>query len=72
MKKHRYLFAAILSAIATLGCGGCAHNKESVTTTNANSSGRTYDSQDLARTGKRSSGEALQAADPSVSATTGR
>ena len=53
-------------------CGGCAHNAESVTTTSANPPPKTYDSQDLARTGKRTSGEAVQAADPSVTATTGR
>jgi hypothetical protein len=72
MKRYHALFVVMLSAIATFGCGGCAHNQESVTTTKANSSGTTYDSQDLARTGKRTSGEALQAADPSVTATTGR
>jgi hypothetical protein len=72
MKKHHCLFAVMLSAVATFGCGGCAHNAENVTTTNTTSSAKAYDSQDLARTGKRTSGEAVQAADPSVTATTGR
>jgi hypothetical protein len=72
MKAYRYLLNALVIGSSIWMCGGCAHNAESVTTTSANPPPKTYDSQDLARTGKRTSGEAVQAADPSVTATTGR
>ena len=72
MKAYRYLLSALVIGNSIWMCSGCAHNPESVTTTTANPPPKTYKSQDLARTGKRTSGEAVQAADPSVTATTGR
>jgi hypothetical protein len=51
---------------------GCANNQQSASSTNTNPAATNYSSEDLQRTGKRQAGEALQAADPSVTATTGR
>ena len=56
--------AAILTSMWTLV--GCANNQETAGYGNTNPSAKTYESQDLSRTGKRTSGEALQAADPAV------
>ena len=47
---------------------GCANNQQTAGSGSAHPSAKTYESQDLARTGKRTSGEALQAADPAVTA----
>lgn len=66
MKMNRSILIAVTSSIA-LAFAGCA-NQQNANSTNANSSAKTYNSQDLAKTGKRTSGEALQAADPAVSA----
>jgi len=55
-------------ALSTWVLAGCASNQQSASSTNANPSAKTYSSQDLAKTGKRTSGEALQAADPAVTA----
>ena len=72
MKTCRGLVSAVVIMISLWAFAGCAHNQESVTSTNTNSASKTYNSQDLNRTGKRTTGEALQAADPSVTATSGR
>lgn len=64
MKKARYLFdLAVILAFA-----GCATNPQSTASTATDPSAKKYESQDLAKTGKRTSGEALQAADPAVTA----
>ena len=65
MKISRYFFGAVLVMTSNWLLTGCASD-QSTASASANPSARTYDSQDLARTGKRTSGEALQAADPSV------
>ncbi len=62
-------------AIAMLGsmsCDGCANNQSSAASTNGNPAARSYTGADLTRTGKRDAGDALRAADPSVTTTTGR
>jgi hypothetical protein len=51
--------------------GGCANNSQTASSTNTGSSARTYTSDDLQRTGKRESGEALKSADSAVTTTTG-
>jgi hypothetical protein len=67
MKKARNFPSWLILPLA-LTFVGCANNQQNATSSNANSSAKTYDSQDLNRTGKRTAGEALQAADPSVTA----
>jgi PBP1b-binding outer membrane lipoprotein LpoB len=50
---------------------GCANNQKSASSASTNPSQETYGSNDLQKTGKRTAGEALQAADPSVTASGG-
>ncbi|HWY40669.1 MAG TPA: hypothetical protein VNX27_07720 [Chthoniobacterales bacterium] len=66
---NRYLLIAVVGGTA-LVFAGCA-NQQGATSANANPSEKTYNSSDLQKTGKRTPGEALQAADPSVTATGG-
>jgi hypothetical protein len=69
MKINRCFVIAVMSGIA-VGCGGCANNQSAVSA-NSNPATKTHSSDDLQRTGKRTSGEALQASDPSVTAVSG-
>lgn len=69
MRMNRYLLIAVVGGTA-LVFAGCA-NQQGATSANANPSEKTYNSSDLQKTGKRTPGEALQAADPSVTATGG-
>jgi len=62
----------LVSAFSALTLIGCANNQQNASSPNANPSASTYTSGDLQRTGRRQAGDALQAADPSVTATTGR
>jgi hypothetical protein len=71
MRMRRYFATAAIGALASMSCGSCANNQSSTASANANPAAKTYTSDDLARTGKRDAGEALRAADPSVT-TTGR
>jgi len=67
MKKSHYFLAAVTVALSVFGFAGCADKQQtSTTSTNTNSAARTYTGNDLQRTGRQTSGEALQAADPSV------
>ena len=70
MKINRCLLIAVIGGIA-VACAGCANNQQNAGSANANPAPKTYGSDDLQRTGKRTAGEALQAADPSVTATGG-
>jgi hypothetical protein len=72
MTIRRYFVAAAIAALAVMSCGGCANNQSSAASANANPAAKTYTGEDLSRTGKRDAGEALRAADPSVTTTTGR
>jgi uncharacterized lipoprotein YajG len=66
MKPH-YFPAAVMVALSVFAVAGCAENQQTTTTsTNTNPAARTYTGSDLQRTGRQTSGEALQAADPSV------
>jgi len=68
----KHLLAVSASAVIfAAGLIGCANSSERSTTTTSNATPgqRSYSSEDLNRTGKRTSGEQLQAADPSVSTT---
>jgi hypothetical protein len=65
----RYLLIAVVGGTA-LAFAGCA-NQQTATSANANPSKKSYNSGNLQETGKRTAGEALQAADPSVTATGG-
>lgn len=68
MKLCRYFLSAVVVSVSLWAFAGCANNQQASTTAKSNPAAKTYESQDLARTGKRTSGEALQAADPSVTA----
>lgn len=62
MNRVHYLFGlAVILIFAS-----CATNQQSTASTTTDPSAKTYESQDLAKTGKRTAGEALQSADPSV------
>jgi hypothetical protein len=69
MRMSRYLLIAVVGGTA-LAFAGCA-NQQTATSANANPSEKSYNSGNLQETGKRTAGEALQAADPSVTATGG-
>lgn len=62
MRMNRYLLIAVIGAVA-LAFGGCANQQDA---TSSNGTAKSYGSSDLQKTGKRTSGEALQAADPAV------
>jgi len=68
MKQSRYFLSATAALISISAVAGCATNQQASAPANADSASKTYGSQDLSRTGKRTSGEALQAADPAVTA----
>jgi hypothetical protein len=72
MKLRRYFLIVAIAALASMSCSGCASNQSSAASANANPAAKTYTGEDLSRTGKRDAGEALRAADPSVTTTTGR
>jgi hypothetical protein len=61
----------VIAATVSMTCG-CTNNQSSAASANTNPAAKTYTSGDLSRTGKRDAGAALQAADPSVTTTTGR
>jgi len=48
-----------------LAFSGCA-SQQNASSASSNSTAKSYSSEDLQKTGKRTSGEALQAADPAV------
>jgi hypothetical protein len=67
MKTTRYFLAAVMVAIAVFDFAGCANNQQTTTaSTSTNPAARTYSGNDLQKTGRQTSGEALQAVDPSV------
>jgi hypothetical protein len=70
--KTGYFLATVAIAISTLAIVGCANNQTTTTSTNANSPAKTYRGSDLEKTGRQQTGEALQAADPAVSTSSGR
>jgi len=73
MNRHRHFLAAVVVAVSMCALIGCAnHSTTTGTASNSDAGSRTYNSEDLARTGKRTSAEALQAADPAVSTSSGR
>ena len=68
----KYFLAVAVLALLAFTFSGCANNSATATTaSNTNPESRTYSSDDLQHTGKRTSAEQLQAADPTVTATTG-
>lgn len=68
MKTIRHLMVMVAGVFA-LGFAGCSHTSETTIETPAaygTADAETYSSQDLSRTGKRTSADQLQAVDPSV------
>jgi ABC-type oligopeptide transport system substrate-binding subunit len=72
--RRLQLFAVAALAIAFSACllAGCANNQTTAASTNANSPAKSYSDSDLEKTGRQQAGEALQAADPAVSTSSGR
>lgn len=70
--KTGYFLAAIASVLLAGAFAGCANNQTTATSANANPPAKTYTGTDLEKTGRQQSGEALQAADPAVSTSSGR
>ena len=68
MNTTRIFVGAMVISIFVWMCVGCANNEQASAAANGKPTAKTYESQDLAKTGKRTSGEALQAADPAVTA----
>jgi PBP1b-binding outer membrane lipoprotein LpoB len=66
MNMNRSILISVLGGIA-LVFGGCA-SQQNATSANSNPTAKSYSSNDLQKTGKRTAGEALQAADPAVTA----
>jgi len=71
--KIRDFWPAMIASVCAFGLASCANQQSetSTTTSNATPGQRTYNSEDLQHTGKRTSAEQLQGADPSVITTTG-
>lgn len=65
MRIYRF-FGTALIVVSCWLLGSCANNQQNATSANTNA--KSYGSSDLEKTGKRTSGEALQAADPAVTA----
>jgi hypothetical protein len=73
MKKHHLFAVAPLAiALSAWALAGCANNQTTAASTNANQRAKTYSGSDLEKTGRHQAGEALQAADPAVSTSSGR
>jgi hypothetical protein len=68
MKQSRHFLSTTVATIFIWAFAGCATNQQTSAPANVNPAAKNYQSEDLARTGKRTSGEALQAADPAVTA----
>jgi len=66
----RLLLLALIG-IGAIAFSGCANDQQSAAATTSSGSTSTYSSDDLQKTGKRTSGEALQAADPAVTTSGG-
>lgn len=68
MTTIRIFAGAVAILISMWMFVGSANNQQASGFASANPPAKTYESQDLARTGKQTSSEALQAADPAVTA----
>jgi hypothetical protein len=67
--EKKYIAAGIIVLSCVFGVCGCANQQRAEQSASNSTSGqRTYSSQDLNRTGQRTVGEQLQAADPAVTA----
>lgn len=60
----------LIVALAGFAFASCANDSQNASSPGASAT-RFYSNDDLERTGKRDSGEALRAVDPSVTTTTG-
>jgi hypothetical protein len=60
-----YLFAPLV-ALSVFTFAGCANQPSTATASDADPSTRTYSQEDLGKTGRVQTGEALRASDPSV------
>jgi hypothetical protein len=73
MNMKAYLDAALMLALVflTFALAGCADQPTTASASAGNPTDRTYSRNDLNRTGRQSTGEAIQAADPSVTVSGG-
>ena len=66
----RYMFVAAIVALSAFSFAGCANQPEA-TASNTDPTKRTYTQKDLGRTTRTDAASALQAADPSVTTSSG-
>jgi hypothetical protein len=67
-----FLCAGAIIAVSPLTIAGCASQSPNTAASAANPAQTTYTQEDLKKTGRQQTGDALQALDPSVQATDGR
>jgi predicted small lipoprotein YifL len=60
-----YLFAVVV-VLSLFSLAGCANQSSTAASSDADATRRTYSQDDLRKTGRTQTGEALQAADPSI------
>lgn len=69
---EKLTFLAAMAAVSIFTLVGCAHERPAPTAADTNPAHRTYTREDLNKTGRHQTGPALEAVDPSVTATDGR
>ena len=67
MRIAHYFSVWLVIICFVLAFTGCA-SQQNATSANSNPTAKSYSNSDLQKTGKRTAGEALQAADPAVTA----
>jgi hypothetical protein len=67
-----YFLAVALMGIAALTFAGCANETPDATASAGNPTDRTYTRDDINRSGRQTTGEAMQAMDPAVQVSGGR
>jgi outer membrane lipoprotein SlyB len=67
----RYLFVAAIVALSAFSLAGCANQSSTATASNTDPTARTYTQKDLNKTTRTDAASALQAADPSVTTSSG-
>jgi hypothetical protein len=63
----RYLITAVTVALSVMSFSGCADQGSTASTADANPSKKTYNRDDLDRTGQATTGQALKRTDPDIS-----
>jgi hypothetical protein len=66
-----FLLTAIMAAVAVFAFAGCADQATKGSASAGNPSDRTYNRDDLQKTGRQTTSEAIQRSDPSVTVSSG-